>query len=232
MTTRLATALLPLLTLLAACQTSGGPSLIEIAPTVNATLNPGEVVLGPGDQLQLRFPYSPTWDQEIVVAPDGSASFLSLGQLVVAGITLDALNTNLRDAYAHVLENSDVNVILMSVGARSIYVMGEVDDPGQYEIGPDQHMTLVEALAMAGGPLKESAYLAHTLLLRWDASDREQLSWKIDADPEYWTGSEPLYLQPYDVIYVPNTPIDSVGIWIDNYIRRLIPFPYLAAPAR
>jgi protein involved in polysaccharide export with SLBB domain len=230
MTCRLAIALLPLVAALAACQTSGGPSLVEIAPTINATLNPRQVVLGAGDQLQVRFPYAPNWDQEIVVAPDGSASFLSLGRLVVAGITLDRLSENLRDAYAHIVENPDVNVALKSVGAQSIFVMGEVDEPGEFEIGPDQRVTLVDALARAGGPRKQSAYLAHTLLVRWSARDREQLAWKIDAQEEYWTGPEPLYLQPYDVVYVPNTPVDDVAIWIDNYIRRMIPFPYLSAP--
>jgi hypothetical protein len=26
--------------------------------------------------------------------------------------------------------------------------------------------------------------------------------------------------------------IDKVAIWIDNYVRRMIPFPYLVAPVR
>jgi hypothetical protein len=37
----------------------------------------------------------------------------------------------------------------------------------------------------------------------------------------------PLYLQPYDVVFIPNTPIDEVAIWVDNHIRRMIPVPYV-----
>ena len=91
-------------------------------------------------------------------------------------------------------------------------------------------MTFPEALARAGGPKKESAALASTMLIRWSAGTGKQLAWKLDARPEQWTGQTPLYLQPYDVIYIPNTPVDEVAIWVDNYIRRMIPFPYLIAP--
>ena len=52
----------------------------------------------------------------------------------------------------------------------------------------------------------------------------------IDAREENWGGAEPLFLQAYDVVWIPNTPIDEVGIWIDNYIRRMIPFPYIVPP--
>src|SRR6185295_13884606 len=110
-----------------------------------------------------------------------------------------------KDSYAHVLENPDLDVSVKSLGAHTVYVMGEVLKPGELVIGPDRRLTLVEALSRAGGPIKASAYLAHTLLVRWSASTGKQLSWTIDARPEYWTGSVPPYFQPYDVVYVPNT---------------------------
>jgi hypothetical protein len=40
-------------------------------------------------------------------------------------------------------------------------------------------------------------------------------------------GSKQILLQANDLIFVPNTPIDDVNIWIDQYIRLMIPFPYL-----
>ena len=71
---------------------------------------------------------------------------------------------------------------------------------------------------------------SNTLLVRWSPSTGKQLHWTIDARPETWSGSTPLLLQPYDVLYVPNTPVDEVAIWVDNYIRRMIPFPYIIPP--
>jgi protein involved in polysaccharide export with SLBB domain len=215
---------------LCACETAGGPNLAKIAPDVNATLEPATVVFGTGDQIEVRFASTPTWNQIIDIAPDGGASFLAIGRLIVGGMSPSKLTQTLKEAYSRVLENPELDVSVKSLGARAVYVMGEVGKPGELVLQPDRRLTLVEAIGRAGGPLKASAYLAHTLLVRWSASTGKQLAWTIDARPEHWTGSVPLYLQPYDVVYVPNTPIDEVDIWIDNYIRRVIPFPYLFVP--
>jgi protein involved in polysaccharide export with SLBB domain len=118
-------------------------------------------------------------------------------------------------------------VVVKERAARKVYVMGEVDKPGEFELDPDRRLTLLDAVARAGGPLKASAYLAHTLLVRWSASTGKQLTWTIDAREQHWAGKEPVYLQPYDLVWIPNTPVDDVAIWVDNYIRRMIPFPYL-----
>jgi protein involved in polysaccharide export with SLBB domain len=215
---------------LAACETVGGPSLARIAPEVNATLEPATVVFAVGDQLEVRFASAPTWNQQIEITTDGSASFLGIGRLIVAGLSPGRLKQALSEAYAPVLENPEIDVVVKLLGARTVYVMGEVLKPGEFLLAPDRRLTLVEALARAGGPIKESAYLAHTLLLRWNASTGVQRAWTIDARTENWTGATPLYLQPYDVVFVPNTPVDEVAIWVDNYIRRMIPFPYLIPP--
>jgi len=212
---------------LAGCRTAGGPPLTEIAAEVNSTLRPRDVVLAPGDQIAVHFPNAPTWNQELRIASDGSASFMGIGSLQVAGMSIKTLRDSLVESYSYILDNPDLSVDVKEVAARSVYVMGEVQDPGAIELGPDARLTFVQALAHAGGPRKATAYLEHTLLVRWNPSTGKQLSWKIDATEEFWTGPVPLYLQPYDVIFVPNSPVDEVAIWIDNYIRRMIPFPYL-----
>lgn len=224
-------AALPACLALSACQSAGGPNLNKIAERVNATLEPAAVVFGVGDQIEVRFASSPTWNQEVEITSDGGASFLAIGRLIVAGMSPGKLSQTLTEAYARVLENPEIDVAVKSLGARTVYVMGEVMTPGELVLGSDRRLTLVEALARAGGPIKESAYLAHTLLVRWSASTGKQLAWTIDARTEHWDGSVPLYLQPYDVVYIPNTPVDHVAIWIDNHIRRMIPFPYLFVPA-
>jgi polysaccharide biosynthesis/export protein len=220
-----------LLAVLPGCESAGGPPLSLIAETVNSTLEPNVVVFNVGDQIEVRFPYAPTWNQVVDVAPDGSASFMAIGRLIVAGMSPGTLNQSLREAYSLVLENPELDVVVRGLAARTVYVMGEVEEPGAIELGPDRRMTLLEAIASADGPHKETAYLAQTLLVRWSASTGRQLYWVIDAREEHWAGTVPLYLQPYDVIFIPNTPIDDVAIWIDNYIRRMIPFPYLIAPS-
>jgi polysaccharide biosynthesis/export protein len=220
----------PLLLALCACQSAGGPSLSRIAPVINATLEPETVVLSVGDELEVRFPYSPTWNQTVQITSDGSASFMAIGRLIVAGMSLGQLTNALSESYSPIFEDHELDVVLKTRAARMVYVMGEVEDPGEFELEPDRRLTLLDAIARAGGPRKESAYLAHTRLVRWNASTGQQVTWMIDAREENWDGPEPVYLQPYDLVYIPNTPVDKVAIWVDNYIRRMIPFPYLIPP--
>lgn len=219
-----------LLLALSACESAGGPPLDEIAPEINATLEPFAVVLAPGDKLEVRFPYSLTWNQEIEVAGDGSASFMAIGRLIVGGMTVGQLKEALDKAYAPVIEEHELDVVVKSRGARWVYVMGDLKQPGRFELDPDRRLTVLDALARAGGPIKQTAYLAQLLLVRWSASTGKQVTWTIDAREEHWKGAEPVYLQAYDLVYIPNTPVDDVAIWVDNYIRRMIPFPY-GAPA-
>lgn len=215
---------------LGACESAGGPKLDAIAHEVNATLEPEAVVLSVGDEIEVRFPYDPTWNQVVGIAGDGSASFMAVGRLIVAGMSLGQIKDTLNEAYSHVFEGHELDVVVKTRGARKVYVMGEVDEPGEFLLDPDRRLTLLDAVARAGGPLKASAYLAHLLLVRWSASTGKQLTWVIDAREENWRGTEPVYLQPYDLIYIPNTPVDEVAIWVDNYIRRMIPFPYIIPP--
>jgi len=215
---------------LCACQTAGGPPLSEIAPEINATLEPEAVVLAVGDKLEVRFPYALTWNQEVEITGDGSASFMAIGRLIVAGMSLGQLKEVLDRSYATVIEDHELDVVVKSRGARKVYVMGDVKQPGEFELYPDRRLTLLDAIARAGGPIKQTAYLAHTLLVRWSASTGKQVTWTIDAREAHWKGPEPVYLQAYDLVYIPNTPVDDVAIWIDNYIRRMLPFPY-GAPA-
>ncbi len=216
----------PLLLLaLVACRSPGKP-LTDLVGAINSTLESSAVTLGVGDQIEVSFPYSPSWNQEIEITKDGSAVFLAIGRLVIAGMTPDKLNQILTEAYATLFEG-EVNVAVKALGARNVYVMGEVLEPGEFVLEPAGRLTLVEALARAGGPRKESASLATLVLIRWSATTQKQLAWKIDARPEQWTGAVPLYLQPYDLVFVPNTQVDDVAIWVDNHIRRMIPFPSL-----
>jgi polysaccharide export outer membrane protein len=222
-----------LLASLAACTASGTP-IPEIAREINATRDTGPMRFVPGDRLALHFASNPTYDQRLDVRPDGMASFPLVGEMSVAGKTVDDLNKELTKAYTGELYTIDFTVNLdTSVQAtqldspRRIFVLGEVQQPGAFPYN-GENITIPKALAAAHGFDKTSAALQAMLLVRWLPSENGYRGWKIDAGPEYWGSPQQVFLQPGDVLYVPNTTIDKVDIWVDKYIRQLIPFPYLS----
>ncbi len=214
-----------LLATLVSCATSQGPGIGQLAQEVNATRIAPESVVAPGDQLELWLPGEDVGGVPVLVLEDGTAAFGVLGTHEVAGLLMPQLEERLAQVYAERFGAGTIAVGVRLRGIRNVSVLGEVATPGAIELRADGLLTLPEALARAGGFLKNSAWLSNTLLVRWDPVSQKQMAWKIDARPEFWGDKEAIFLQPYDLIYVPNTPIDRVGIWMDNYIRRMIPLP-------
>jgi protein involved in polysaccharide export with SLBB domain len=206
------------------CNTHGR-ALAEVTPEINATRDVGPSRILPGDTLLASFPDKEDWEQAVKVRPDGRASFLAVGEFQVGGLTLPEAETRLREAYAAVFPQLQVSLGTSALAPRNIYVFGEVHEPGAYPI--ERPVSLIEAIGLAGGPLKATALLENTLLVRWIPQERRQRTWNINAGVDSWNASDPLLLQPYDVVFVPNTAIDDVNIWVDQYLRLMIPFPYL-----
>ena len=232
-TGRAAIAAVLLLTALPAC-TSAGTPIPDIAREINATRQAGPMRFVPGDRIALRFASNPTLDQRLDVRPDGKASFLMVGEINVAGKTAEELTKELTSAYTGKLTSPDLSVnIDTSVQAtqldspRRIFVLGEVTMPGAFPYNGED-ITIPKALAAARGFDKTSAALQAILLVRWLPKENGYHGWKIDAEPEFWGSPNQVFLQPGDVVYVPNTTIDKVDIWVDKYIRQVIPFPYLS----
>jgi len=136
----------------------------------------------------------------------------------------DRINATLEPL--EVVDSAPAGAGEAAVTARSISVLGEVYTPGQIPLEPGRRLTIVEAIARAGGQKTATAHVSSLVLVRWDRTHQQQLAWKIDARPKYWGDPKTIFLQPYDVVYVPNLPIDDLGHWVDNYIRRLIPVPF------
>lgn len=215
------------LSLLAGCaSTPPGQPIKELAPEINQTLIDGPTLLMPGDVISVRFVRLPKWDQEeIVVREDGLGSLLSLGEIEIAGKSISMLEELLTTEYGLLLADSELTISRTQAAESRIYIMGEVMAPGSYPM-PAGKLSLIEALGLAEGFIRDTALLEQVQLVRWDPEQNHLLTWKIDASRDEWVSGETIVVQAHDVIYVPAQPIVHVNDWIDRYIRRNIPFPY------
>ncbi len=217
---------LVLLALLGVGCASPSPALGKLVADINKTYEWSDELLAPGDELSVRFAEHTGYNHEVVVREDGTASFVGVGPLPVVGLSPQQLEAKLVERYTPTFATAPrVDVQRSARAERHVVVMGEVMTPGRVVF--DGRMTFHEALGLAGGPRKDTALLKQTLLVRWVPSEARQRAWKFDAREEQWGSEQPLYLQPDDVVFVPNTPIDNVDIWVEQYIRRLLPFPLL-----
>ena len=211
---------------------STGYSMTSLAEEINATLSSSSREVKVGDIITVSFPFQSEWDHVAQVMEDGTASFSLVGELRVLGMSMQRLNDELTKAYdrARNGQRVDLNASITATGDgdvdanNSLFVIGEVRTPGPIRVN-GKRITLVEAISAAGGHLKLTANLGNTILVRRIRGSNEMRSWRLDADVYEWGEHPPIYLQERDVVFVPNTAIDDVNIFVDQWIRQMLPFP-------
>lgn len=228
-TGRVATAQLGLLLLLLAallagvcgCGSSAAPPP-ELAPADPPQAPPPhtEYRLQVGDEVSVRVVNQPEFSGLFRVRPDGYLSTPGVGDLSAAGMTVPELSEQIRSGLRRLIRYPDVSVMLTSYAKQVIYIFGEVELPGSR--GHLPNMTTLQALAAAGGPT-ETAKLSSVLVLRRMGPAeidvyKVNLEAPVDGDP---TAAD-VYLQPYDVVYVPRNLIGEVNVFVDHWIRQNI----------
>ena len=174
-----------------------------------------------GDQLDIKFFYNPELNEQVTVRPDGRISLQLVREMMTAGLTPAELTDLLTKKYAKELKMPEVTVIVRSFGGHKIYVDGEVTKPGMFSlIG---FMTVLQAISQAGG-MKDSARMSEVVLIR-RGTDNKPLTLQVNAQKVIdGTGmSQDIALKPFDIVYVPKSPIANVNVWVDQYIRKNIP---------
>ena len=179
-----------------------------------------EVRLSPGDEIELKFPYTEEFDIILTILPDGHISLPLIGAMQAAGKTPYDLQEELFASYSKHLQHPELSVIVRSLYERKVYVGGAVTEPGLIEM--PGRLSLTEAIMEAGGFNMEEAEISNVLLIRQTGKLREGYAFNLEA-PMEGQNYEPVYLQPKDVVYVPRTTIVNVGQWVNQHFWDLIP---------
>lgn len=107
--------------------------------------------VGPRDQLEITVFGHTDLSGSYTVSADGAISFPLIGSLQVGGRTVReieaAIVVRLADGF---LKNPQVSVRVTDYRSQQVFVMGEVGQPGPVPLTGS--LTLLEALAKAGGP--------------------------------------------------------------------------------
>lgn len=121
------------------------PSMAAAQAVPDSAPAAGEVVLAPGDILQVKIWREPDLGGDFQVDLDGVAILPLIGEQRVTGIPVRRLREMLIQAYSVHLRNPSINITPL----RRIHVVGEVREPGVFQVDPT--VSLGEAIALAGG---------------------------------------------------------------------------------
>lgn len=165
------------------------------------------------DIMELSFRYTPEFDQEVTVQPDGFIQLKGLpGDVHVQGLTVPELIAELKKAYASVLNDPVISVVLRDFEKPYFIAGGQVGKPGKYDLRGDT--TAGQAIAIAGG-FSDYAKNKQVFLFRRYSDDMVEV--KVYDLKKIMKGKnveEDPILQPGDMLFVPKT-------WMANVDRFL-----------
>lgn len=128
--------------------------------------------LQPEDRIEVQYRFTPEYNAQAAVQPDGYAVLPLTGEVKLSGLTLAEAEKAIRLKAGERLNDPEVTVLLKEYVKPFFTVAGEVAKPGRIELHGE--VTLVEAIALSGG-FKDSAHRTQVLLLRKSASDLAQV---------------------------------------------------------
>jgi polysaccharide biosynthesis/export protein len=207
---------------LAGVMSAGGCSSTKARPAAEAPpANAGNPVIGLGDELEVKFYYSPELNLQQKVRPDGMISLQLVGDVQAAGLTPTQLDATLQQLYSKHLKFPEIAIIVRGSYARRVLVGGEVNRPGVIDM--PSTMSVLEAVLMSGGFNMNFANVGQVIVMRDDGTGR-RVGYAINLKDTIKGAAEtPFMLQPQDIVYVPRTPVTDVNQFMQQYITNNIP---------
>lgn len=163
---------------------------------------PDDYRVGPGDQLLLLITGEVEQAQDLTVTREGFVVIPDVGRVSVANLTMGDVRTLLRRRLAQAYSGIDrgttsVSVSITELRTIQVYVMGEVEQAGAYQLA--SVATVLNALYAAGGPTS-LGNLRRIRIQRRDGQDRT-----LDLYPYLLTGDVrgDITLEQGDVVFIP-----------------------------
>lgn len=169
--------------------------------------------LQPNDVIAIEYVYTPEYNQQVTIQPDGFVTLKLVGGVKVAGLSMDEAQKAIVHKASERLNNPELTLMLKEFVKPHFTIAGEVSKPGSFEM--HGNVSALEAIAMGGG-FKDTSNRKQVLLVR--KVDTEIASVKVVNFKQLMSNSgasEDFQIRPGDILVVPKTKLGA----IEPYIR-------------
>ena len=156
--------------------------------------------ISPGDILNVFVYEEPEITRDVVVRSDGRISMPLIDDVMAAGRTPEQLAEVITLKFSKFIDTVEVSVILVEGAGQVYYVLGQVNEPGEYNI--TQPVTVLQALARAGGFL-EWAKKSRIMIVSEPQPFQKIIYFNYDDFLDGKGGAKNVLLKPGDTIVVP-----------------------------
>jgi polysaccharide export outer membrane protein len=154
----------------------------------------------PGDVLQISVWREEDLDRQVLVRPDGGLSFPLAGDVSAVGKTVEELRVELADRLARFIPDLVVTVSVQEINGNKIFVIGQVNQPGEFVVNP--RVDVMQALSLAGGTTP-FASPNDIFVLRREADGQRTLPFRFDSVVRGRNLEQNIILRSGDVVVVP-----------------------------
>lgn len=135
----------------------------------------------------------------LTIRPDGKITYPFLGEVTAQGMTARELTKYLTERLGELYVNPTVSVNVLRMGTDRVYVLGEVNMPGSYEL--DKSRTLLDAIGAARGWTKDAAK-TKVFVIRANQKGTSPMKVNLLALLKEGDMSRNIPLQQGDVVYL------------------------------
>ncbi|MEM7816985.1 MAG: polysaccharide biosynthesis/export family protein [Candidatus Aenigmatarchaeota archaeon] len=176
-----------------------------------------QYIIGEEDVLYISVWQNEDLNQEIIVRPDGCASFPLIGDLKVAGLTIPELDELLTEKLKEYIKRPEVSITLRKIGGSRVVLLGEVTWPGVYNVSGTK--TVLELIGMAGDFTRD-AVKSSVILIRGGFNNPKVRRLNI-ANVLKGDLTDNVVLESEDIVYVPKTFISNLNYVITQILEPL-----------
>ncbi|MDX2028397.1 MAG: polysaccharide biosynthesis/export family protein [Alphaproteobacteria bacterium] len=178
--------------------------------------------IGIGDEIEIKFLFAPDLNDRLTVRPDGKISVMFAQDVQAAGQTTEELAAALKKKLAKRVKQLDMLVVVRTFGSQRVFVGGEVMRPGPVQLVGREN--ILQVLNQVGWITPEAGG-DKIVLVRRDAEGRENLyPVNLDRLVKGEAMAQNIFVQAGDVILVPPSDAVEADRWIDQNIRKILPF--------
>lgn len=177
--------------------------------------------IGVGDELSVLVVGQPDLSRAVRVLPDGSFTYPGVeGTVFALGRTAEDVGREIRQKLGRILRYPDCQLMVNTFGEQRVYVMGEVEIPGDHQF--HKGMTALQALAQAGG-FKASGKQNQVVVIRRTGADSAEV-FSLDLKQALVDGGArtDMQIHPFDIIFVPKTFVGNLNVFVDQWMRQNI----------
>lgn len=160
----------------------------------------GEYRINAGDRLEISVWKEEDLQRQVLVRPDGAFTFPLAGEIMAKGRTVTEVRKELEERLTVYIPELASTVTVVEVSGNTVYVIGQVQNPGAFVMNPV--LDVMQALSLAGGTTP-FASLKQIRILRREGGTRKAIRFDYTAVSEGKGLEQNIVLQSGDVVVVP-----------------------------